>query len=184
MNSETGRKLAELMRRRAERLIEAEAHLQALAQLASVHRTTLMAGRTWLQHALPITFGLKAAGWLDALLRHRQRLAELRPRLLVLQFGGAAGTLASLGSQGPEVAGSLAAILELELPAMPWHSARDRVAELATVLGMLTGSLGKMARDISLQMQTDVAELAEPVAEGRGGSSASTATSFGTLRSS
>jgi 3-carboxy-cis,cis-muconate cycloisomerase len=143
----------------------------ALAQLAAVHQATPLVGRTWLQHALPITFGLKVAGWLDALLRHRQRLDQFRPRLLVLQFGGAAGTLASLGPQASAVAGTLATGLGLNLPDMPWHSQRDRVTEAATVLGLLSGSLGKMARDISLQMQTEVAEVAEPSAPGRGGSS-------------
>lgn len=142
-----------------------------LAQLAAAHRDTPMIGRTWLQHALPVTFGLKAAGWLDGLLRQRQRLAELRPRLLALQFGGAAGTLASLGGRGLDVAGTLAAQLGLDLPDAPWHSQRDRVAEAATVLGLLSGSLGKIARDISLQAQTEVGELAEPAAPGRGGSS-------------
>lgn len=153
--------------------IEAElAQLMAtLAQLASDHRATPMAGRTWLQQAAPVSFGLKAAGWLDGLLRHQQRLRELRPRLLVLQFGGAAGTLASLGTQGLQVAATLTAELGLGLPDMPWHTQRDRVAEAATVLGLLTGSLGKIARDVSLLAQTEVGEAAEPVALGRGGSS-------------
>ena len=142
-----------------------------LAQLARAHKDTVMVGRTWMQHALPVTFGLKAAGWLDGLSRHRQRLAESRARALALQFGGAAGTLASLGDKGLRVAAALAEELGLPLPAMPWHTQRDRVTEIAVVLGMLTGSLGKIARDISLQMQTEVGELAEPVAEGRGGSS-------------
>jgi 3-carboxy-cis,cis-muconate cycloisomerase len=130
-----------------------------------------MVGRTWLQHALPITFGLKVAGWLDAMLRHQQRLEEARARLLALQFGGAAGTLASLGDRGRQVAAALAQDLQLALPDMPWHTQRDRVVEAASLLGMLTGSLGKMACDISLQMQTDVGEVAEPAGEGRGGSS-------------
>lgn len=142
-----------------------------LAALATSHRDTPMAGRTWMQHALPVTFGLKAAGWLDAVHRHQDRLAGLRERLLVLQFGGAAGTLASLGDKGMEVSQALAEELGLALPAMPWHGHRDRVAELATTLGMLTGTLGKMARDISLLMQTEIAEAAEPAGEGRGGSS-------------
>ena len=142
-----------------------------LAQLAHTHKHTVMVGRTWMQHALPITFGLKVAGWLDALLRHRQRLHELHARALVLQLGGAAGTLASLGDKALPVAQALAVDLGLQLPDMPWHAQRDRVAEVATVLGMLVGSLGKIARDMSLQMQTEVGELAEPVAEGRGGSS-------------
>lgn len=154
-------------------LIDAKLALLAdgLARLADTHRATIMVGRTWMQHALPITFGLKAAGWLDAVLRHRERLQQHRARLLVLQFGGASGTLASLGAQGLAVAATLAAELELALPDMPWHTQRDRVAETAATLGLLTGSLGKMARDISLLSQTDIGELAEPAAAGRGGSS-------------
>ncbi len=142
-----------------------------LAGLAHRHRTTPMMGRTWMQHALPITFGLKAAGWLDALMRHQQRLAEMRARLCVLQFGGATGTLASLGDRGLAVAHAVAAALDLPLPHLPWHAHRDRFAEFATTLGLLTGTLGKIARDIALQNQTEVAELSEPVAVGRGGSS-------------
>jgi 3-carboxy-cis,cis-muconate cycloisomerase len=143
----------------------------ALAELAQRHRDTAVIGRTWMQHALPTTFGCKAAGWLDAVHRHQDRLAGLRQRVLVLQFGGAAGTLASLGDAGLAVAQALAAELRLVLPDMPWHTQRDRIAEVATVLGMLTGSLGKFARDISLHMQTDVAEAAEAAGEGKGGSS-------------
>lgn len=143
----------------------------ALAALAEQHRDTPMVGRTWLQHALPVTFGLKVAGWLDAVERHRMRLSELKPRLLVLQFGGAAGTLAALGDKGMAVTTALAEELRLGQPAMPWHGTRDRVAEAATWLGLLTGSLGKIARDIALMMQTDVAEAFEPAGEGRGGSS-------------
>jgi 3-carboxy-cis,cis-muconate cycloisomerase len=143
----------------------------ALAEKAQKYRETPMVGRTWLQHALPITFGLKVAGWLDAVERHRERIAALKPRLLVLQFGGAAGTLAALGDKGLAVAEALAADLNLALPAMPWHGARDRVVELATALGLLTGTLGKMARDIALLMQTDAAEAFEPAGVGRGGSS-------------
>ena len=135
------------------------------------HRNTLMVARTLLQHALPITFGFKAAGWLDAVTRHRQRLHELRPRILVLQFGGAAGTLAALGPQGSAIAKALAQELTLALPAMPWHGQRDRVAEVATVFGLMVGTLGKIARDVSLCMQTEVGELAEPSAPGRGASS-------------
>jgi 3-carboxy-cis,cis-muconate cycloisomerase len=142
-----------------------------LAQLAHTHKHTVMVGRTLMQHALPITFGLKAAGWLDALLRHQQRLGELRTRALALQFGGAAGTLASLDDKGLQVAAALASALGLHLPATPWHAQSDRIAEVATALGMLVGSLGKIARDMSLQMQNEIGELAEPAAEGRGGSS-------------
>ncbi|EWY36450.1 3-carboxy-cis,cis-muconate cycloisomerase [Skermanella stibiiresistens SB22] len=144
---------------------------EGLAGMASRHRSTPMVGRTWLQHALPVTFGLKAAGWLDAVRRHQDRLAELRPRLLTLQFGGAAGTLAALGDRGLDVAEALAAELDLILPATPWHAHRDRVVEFGVWLGMLTGTLGKIAHDVSLLMQTDVAEVFEPAGAGKGGSS-------------
>ena len=116
-------------------------------------------------------FGLKAAGCLDAVERHAVRLAELRPRLLALQFGGAVGTLGSLGGRGLEVAEALARELQLSLPDMPWHAQRDRPAELAVFLGLLVGTLGKAARDVSLLAQTEIAEAFEPTAEGRGGSS-------------
>jgi 3-carboxy-cis,cis-muconate cycloisomerase len=152
-----------------------EADLDALcvglAQLARKHRSTPMAGRTLMQHALPTTFGVKVAGWLDAMNRHRDRFAQMRKRVLVLQFGGAVGTLAALRGKGMQVAEALAAELQLGLPTMPWHTQRDRVAEVATVLGLCTGTLGKIARDISLHMQTEIAEVLEPAGEGRGGSS-------------
>ncbi|HYS09845.1 MAG TPA: 3-carboxy-cis,cis-muconate cycloisomerase [Myxococcales bacterium] len=143
----------------------------ALARLAETNRVTPISGRTWLQQAAPTVFGLKAAGHLDAVERHAVRLAELRPRLLVLQFGGAVGTLGSLGERGIEVAEELARELRLPLPEMPWHGQRDRPAELATFLGLLTGTLGKLARDLSLLAQTEIGEAFEPAAEGRGGSS-------------
>ena len=142
-----------------------------LAALARQHRTTIMMGRTWMQHAQPTTLGLKVAGWLDALMRHQDRLQALRERLCVLQLGGATGTLASLGDRGLTVASALAKDLSLDLPALPWHTHRDRIAEMATTLGLLSGTLGKIARDIALHAQTEVAELAEPLAPGRGGSS-------------
>jgi 3-carboxy-cis,cis-muconate cycloisomerase len=142
-----------------------------VAKLAAAHRATPMIGRTWLQQALPITLGLKFAQWLDALLRHRQRLDALRARVLVLQFGGAAGTLASLRDAAPQVTQSLAQELGLAVPTLPWHTQRDRIAETASLFGMLIGTLGKIARDISLQMQTEIDELAEPAAAGKGGSS-------------
>lgn len=143
----------------------------ALAKLANAHKRTPMAGRTWLQQAAPVTFGLKVAGWLDGAGRHRERLQQLRARVLVLQLGGATGTLAAFGDRGIEVATAVAADLRLALPAMPWHAQRDRMAEVAAVLGLLTGGLGKMARDVSLSMQTEVGEAFEPAAAGRGGSS-------------
>jgi 3-carboxy-cis,cis-muconate cycloisomerase len=142
-----------------------------LARLAEKHKATLVAGRTWLQQGPPVTLGLKAAGWLDAIERDRVRIDEARKRVLVLQFGGAVGTLASLGDRGLVVAAALADELKLSLPSLPWHAHRDRFAEAATTLGLLTGSLGKAARDISLMAQTEVGEVAEPDAPGRGGSS-------------
>jgi 3-carboxy-cis,cis-muconate cycloisomerase len=143
----------------------------ALALLVEARISTVAAGRTWLQHAAPVTLGLKAAGWLDAIERHRSRLHETRTHALVLQFGGAVGTLAALADRGPAVAAALAEDLKLPLPRLPWHAHRDRFAEVATTLGLLVGSLGKIARDISLLAQTEVDELNEPAAPGRGGSS-------------
>lgn len=144
---------------------------QPLGALAQKHRSTLIAGRTWMQHAVPTTLGVKIAGWLDAIVRHRARLAETRKRCMVVQFGGAVGTLAALGSRGPDVASFLAADLGLGLPDLPWHSQRDRMVEIALTLSLCAGTAGKIARDISLHMQTEVAEIFEPAEEGRGGSS-------------
>ncbi|HEY6293978.1 MAG TPA: 3-carboxy-cis,cis-muconate cycloisomerase [Terriglobia bacterium] len=142
-----------------------------MARLAGKHRSTVMAGRTWLQQALPVTFGLTAAGWLSAVERHRARLRGVQARVLVIQFGGAAGTLAALGDRGLDVAAALAEELKLSPPDLPWHSHRDRVAEVAATLGLLVGTLGKIARDVSLLAQTEVDELSEPAEPGRGGSS-------------
>ncbi|HUN60791.1 MAG TPA: 3-carboxy-cis,cis-muconate cycloisomerase [Candidatus Sulfotelmatobacter sp.] len=142
-----------------------------LAELARVHRKTVMVARTWMQQALPTTFGFVVAGWLDAILRQHTRLQEVKPRALALQFGGAVGTLAALRGDGPKVAKFLAEELHLTLPTAPWHVHRDRIAEVAGFCGVLTGILAKIARDISLQAQTEIAELAEPGGEGRGGSS-------------
>ena len=143
----------------------------ALARLARKYKRTPMAGRTWMQHAVPITFGLKAAGALSAVERHRARLRELRGRVLVIQFGGAAGTLASLGDRGLDIAKALAAELKLGDPNIAWHAHRDRIAEVATTLGLLVGSLGKIAHDVSLLMQTEIGEAFEPAVPRRGGSS-------------
>ncbi|WP_341523586.1 3-carboxy-cis,cis-muconate cycloisomerase [Pseudomonas sp. G.S.17] len=143
----------------------------ALAQQARRYALTPLAGRTWLQQATPVTLGMKIAGWLGAVTRHRQRLMEIKPRLLSLQFGGASGTLAALGEQGFAVAEALARELQLTLPEQPWHTHRDRLVEFASLLGMIAGSLGKIGRDISLLMQTEVGELFEPAAAGKGGSS-------------
>jgi 3-carboxy-cis,cis-muconate cycloisomerase len=143
----------------------------AFAKLARTHRDTVMAGRTHAQQALPVTLGYKAAVWLDPLLRMRARLRELRPRLLRLQFGGAVGTLASLGTRGPEVAAELAKELDLGLPEIPWHVSRDGIAELGAWCGLLAGCLGKPATDILWLMQSEVGEASEPAAPGKGGSS-------------
>ena len=162
-----------LQLRRALERIDAELGrlADALAALARKYRETPVAGRTWMQQALPTTFGLKAAGWLDAVDRHRDRLHETRSRALVLQFGGAVGTLAALGDRGLDVSNALGEELHLAVPAIPWHSHRDRVGEVATTLGLCVGTLGKIARDISLYSQTEFAEVFEPAASGRGGSS-------------
>jgi 3-carboxy-cis,cis-muconate cycloisomerase len=145
--------------------------IAGFAKLARQHRDTAMVARTWLQHALPMPFGLKLAEYAAALHRSRARLKRLRSDALALQFGGAAGTLAALGDKGLAVAEKLAAELKLPLPDAPWHTHRDRIAEAASVLAILCGSCGKIARDVSLMMQTDIAEASEPSGEGRGGSS-------------
>ena len=120
-----------------------------------------MVARTHLQHALPTTFGYKVATWLAPLLRHRDRLVELRPRVLVVQLGGGAGTLASLGDQGSTVQKALATELGLGIPLLPWHTQRDSLAEFAGWLSLVTGSLGKLALDVILLSQTEISEVAE-----------------------
>ncbi len=145
--------------------------IAAFAKLARAHRNTAMVARTWLQHALPMPFGLKLAEYAAALHRSRLRLSRLLRETLALQFGGAAGTLAALGDAGLAVAEKLAEELRLPLPEAPWHTHRDRIADAASVLAILSGTCGKIGRDISLLMQTDVAEAFEPSGEGRGGSS-------------
>ncbi len=162
-----------LQLRRALELIEGDlAQLgETLATQALRFVATPLAGRTWLQHATPVTLGMKIAGWLGAVTRSRQRLQALKPRLLVLQFGGASGTLAALGSQAMPIAEALAGELQLTLPDQPWHTQRDRLVEFASVLGLIAGSLGKLGRDISLLMQTEAGEVFEPSAPGKGGSS-------------
>lgn len=142
-----------------------------LAGLAERHRDTTMAGRTHLQHALPITFGYKAAIWLAMFDRHAQRLQELKPRVLVGQFAGAAGTLASLGDRGLEVQGLLMEELGLGTPATTWHVARDGLAEAVNFLALVTGSLGKIAYDVMLLSSTEFGEVFEPFVPGRGASS-------------
>jgi 3-carboxy-cis,cis-muconate cycloisomerase len=152
-------------------LADLDRAIAGFAALAVKHRNTAVVARTWLQHALPMPFGLKLAEYASALHRSRLRLKRLRAEGLALQFGGAAGTLAALGDKGLVVAEQLAKELQLPLPDAPWHTHRDRIAEVASVMAILSGSCGKIARDVSLMMQTDVGEAFEPSGEGRGGSS-------------
>lgn len=142
-----------------------------LVGLAAKYRDTPMAGRTHLQQALPITFGYKVAVWLAMFDRHAERLDQLRPRVLVGQFAGAAGTLASLGDKGLEVQAALMGELGLGVPAATWHVARDGLAETVNLLALITGSLGKVALDIMLLAATEFGELYEPFVPGRGASS-------------
>lgn len=145
--------------------------IRALAMLASRHRDTVMAGRSFQQQAVPITFGYKTAVWLDELLRHRARLPALRERVLVGQFGGAVGTLATLGDEGLAVRAAMMQALGLGEAAITWHTARDRWAELVHWLAMVGATLGKIATEITLLMRSEVGELREPFIKGRGGSS-------------
>ncbi len=142
-----------------------------LAGLAKKYRDAPMAGRTHLQQALPVTFGYKVAIWLAMFDRHQERLAQLRERVLVVSFAGAAGTLASLGTKGFEVQKALAEELQLAVPATTWHVARDGLAEAVNLLAVITGSLGKIAVDVMIMASTEFAELYEPFVKGRGASS-------------
>ena len=145
--------------------------LTQLHQLAETHRHSIMAGRSFLQHARPITFGYKVATWMDGLIRSAQRIEQVLQQHLVLQFGGAVGTLAGFGEKALPIAQTLAQNLDLALPPISRHTQRDRLVEVASTLGILTGNLGKIAKDISLLMQTEVAEVFEPSGAGKGGSS-------------
>src|SRR5215468_6317495 len=159
--------------RQALDLVEAdmEAVAAALADQALRHRDTPMAGRSNLQQAVPLTFGFKCACLLAAMQRHRERLKQLRPRVLAGEFGGAVGTLASIGAQGLAVQEGLMKELRLAQPEIAWHTVRDRIGEVGCFLGLLTGTLGKISMDVKLLMQTEVAEVYEPFHEGRGSSS-------------
>jgi len=152
-------------------LVDLDRAIAGFAALARKHRNTAVVARTWLQHALPMPFGLKLAEYAAALHRSKLRLKRLRAETLALQFGGAAGTLAALGDKGLAVSEALARELKLPLPEAPWHTHRDRIAEAASVFAIISGSCGKIARDVSLMMQTDVGEAFEPAGAGRGGSS-------------
>ncbi len=153
-------------------IAELDAVCQACAKLAEQHRHTLMVGRTLLQQAVPLTFGLKAVRWLALALRQLQALHEHRMHSLVVQLGGAAGTLAALGKDGPRVVKLLAAELQLNVPDLPWHTERDGIAHIASTLSIVAGAMGKIAGDIVLLAQTEVGEVSEGVEGGEGGSSA------------
>jgi 3-carboxy-cis,cis-muconate cycloisomerase len=144
---------------------------EILANLSKRHRDTPMAGRTHLQQALPVTFGYKTAIWLAMFDRHAERLAQLKPRVLVGQFAGAAGTLASLGDKGFDVQRALCEELKLAVPVSTWHVARDGLAEVVNFLALVTGSLGKIALDIMIMASTEFGEVYEPFVKGRGASS-------------
>jgi 3-carboxy-cis,cis-muconate cycloisomerase len=162
-----------LLLKKARPLLAAdEARIEhALRALSNQHANTVMLGRTLLQPAPPVTFGLKTAGWQGAIQRGWAHLESAFDEALVLQFGGAAGTLAALGDQGISIGSALAAELGLAYPRAPWHAHRDSLATLVCSCGVLAGSLGKMARDVALLMQGEVREAAEPGGAGRGGSS-------------
>jgi 3-carboxy-cis,cis-muconate cycloisomerase len=162
-----------LQMREGLRLIEGDiaALRRILADLSKRYRDTPMAGRTHLQQALPVTFGYKTAIWLAMFDRHAERLAQLKPRLLVGSFAGAAGTLASLGDKGFEVQQALCEELGLGVPVSTWHVARDAFAEAVNFLALVTGSLGKIALDIMIMASTEFAEVYEPFVKGRGASS-------------
>lgn len=145
--------------------------IKGFVALAKKHRSTVMAGRTWLQQALPTTFGLKAAEYAASLSRARIRIGEAVFDASVLQFGGAAGTLAALGTRGGAVARALGKELALAVPPAPWHAHNDRIANAASAIAIAIGECGKIARDVSLLMQTEIAEVFEPAGAGRGGSS-------------
>jgi 3-carboxy-cis,cis-muconate cycloisomerase len=150
---------------------ELAAIADALAKLAKEHRLTPVIGRSNLQQAIPVTFGYKMAGLLAAVLRHRERIAQLRERVLVGEFAGAAGTLASLETGAMETQAGLCAELGLKQPVIAWHTIRDNIAEVGAVLGLIGGTLGKLSTDVKLMMQTEVAEVFEPYHHGRGSSS-------------
>jgi 3-carboxy-cis,cis-muconate cycloisomerase len=145
--------------------------IHILKRLTHEHRDTLMAGRTAGQQALPTTFGLKTVVWLEEMLRHQERLVQMKPRILTGQFGGAVGTLASLGDQGLHVQAALMKELDLDQPLVTWHAARDRFVEVCLTLTMMTGSLGKFATEVGSLMQTEISEVFEGYSPGRGSSS-------------
>ena len=145
--------------------------IKQLVALTKEHRATIMIGRSFLQHARPITFGFKTAGWLDALLRSKQAIQNLLKENFVLQLGGAVGTLSAMNRKGLQVGEAMGLELGLDLPTKPWHTQRDRFAIIAATLGILSGNIAKMGKDISLLSQTEIAEVTEAFEKGKGGSS-------------
>ncbi|MGI9482619.1 MAG: 3-carboxy-cis,cis-muconate cycloisomerase [Hyphomicrobiales bacterium] len=152
-------------------VLELRRLIAALMGLSHAHRDTVMAGRTHLQHALPVTFGFKCANWLSPLVRTLERIKQARPRIEQLQFAGAVGTLASLGGDAQPVREALGKELQLDVPGIGWHAARDGLAEAVSIIAILSGLCAKIATDVILLMQTEVGEAFEPYAHGRGGSS-------------
>ncbi len=149
---------------------EIEGIIQALATLAKEYRETVMAGRTFQQLAAPITFGYKVAVWLDELLRHRDRLKQLKERVLVGQCAGAVGTFATLGNKGLLVQKEMTQLLGLGTPTITWHTARDGWAELVSYFAMVTGTLAKIANEVAILMRSEIGEVSEPFEKGRGAS--------------
>lgn len=145
--------------------------VQGVTAITKEHRKTLMVGRSFMQHARPITFGYKTAGWLDGLTRSKQAIQNLLKETFVLQLGGAVGTLSAMQEKAIEISETVSDDLGLALPPKPWHTQRDRIALIAMTFGILAGNIGKIARDISLLMQTEIAEVSEAAEKGKGGSS-------------
>jgi 3-carboxy-cis,cis-muconate cycloisomerase len=162
-----------LQARDATKIIQSDLQIliNQLTVLERAHQSTPMIGRSFMQHARPITFGFKVSTWLDGLLRTWQKIDSLSKENFVLQLGGAVGNLSSMGQKGGAIAANTAQILGLNNPPISWHTQRDRIAEIATTMGILTGNVSKIARDISLLMQTEIAEVFEPSGAGKGGSS-------------
>lgn len=149
---------------------EINAIIKALANLAKTHRDTVMPGRTFQQLAAPITFGYKVAVWIDEMFRHLERLNELKKRVLVGQCAGAVGTFATIGDKGLEVQKEMMKELDLGVPSITWHTARDNWGEVISMLGLLTASLGKIATEIAILMRSEIGEISEPFEKGRGAS--------------
>lgn len=148
-----------------------ESIIQALVKISKEHRNTVMPGRTFQQHAAPITLGYKTSIWLDEILRHKERFEQMKPRLLVGQCSGAVGTFATLGNKGMEVQKTMMQELGLHTPGITWHVARDRWGELVSWFSLVAATLGKVANEIAILMRTEIGELSEPFETGRGASS-------------